>query len=33
MFAKTQLNMKPAALGLINVIVMLAGVFGAFSWS
>ncbi|KAJ6147423.1 hypothetical protein N7497_009405 [Penicillium chrysogenum] len=33
LFAKTQLNMKPAALGLINVIVMLAGVFGAFSWS
>ncbi|KAJ5951798.1 uncharacterized protein N7479_010211 [Penicillium vulpinum] len=32
LFAKTQLNMKPAALGLINVIVMLAGVFGAFSW-
>ena len=33
LFAKTQLDMKPAALGLINVIVMLAGVFGAFSWS
>lgn len=33
LFAKTELNMKPAALGLINVIVMLAGVFGAFSWS
>lgn len=33
LFAKTQLNMKPAALGLINVIVMLAGVFGAFTWS
>lgn len=33
LFAKTQLNMKPAALGLINVTVMLAGVFGAFSWS
>lgn len=33
LFAKTQLNMKPAALGLINVIVMLAGVLGAFSWS
>lgn len=33
LFAKTQLDMKPAALGLINVIAMLAGVFGAFSWS
>jgi UMF1 family MFS transporter len=33
LFAKTQLDMKPAALGLINVIVMLSGVFGAFSWS
>lgn len=33
LFAKTQLGMKPAALGLINVIVMLAGVFGAFTWS
>ncbi|KAJ5953393.1 Autophagy-related protein 22-1 [Penicillium verhagenii] len=33
LFAKTELNMKPAALGLINVIVMLAGVCGAFSWS
>ncbi|CAG8303521.1 unnamed protein product [Penicillium salamii] len=33
LFAKTQLDMKPAALGLINVIVMVAGVFGAFSWS
>ncbi|KAJ5387305.1 Autophagy-related protein 22-1 [Penicillium cosmopolitanum] len=33
LFAKTQLDMKPAALGLINVIVMIAGVFGAFSWS
>ena len=33
LFAKTELNMKPAALGLINVIVMVAGVFGAFSWS
>lgn len=32
LFAKTQLDMKPAALGLINVIVMIAGVFGAFSW-
>ncbi|KKK20933.1 hypothetical protein P175DRAFT_0460639 [Aspergillus ochraceoroseus IBT 24754] len=33
LFAKTQLNMEPAALGLINVISMLAGVFGAFTWS
>ncbi|KAL4801402.1 autophagy-related protein 22-1 [Aspergillus unguis] len=33
LFAKTQLNMQPAALGMINVITMIAGVFGAFSWS
>ncbi|KAJ6140433.1 Major facilitator superfamily domain general substrate transporter [Penicillium chermesinum] len=33
LFAKTELGMKPAALGLINVIVMVAGVCGAFSWS
>ncbi|KAJ0416027.1 autophagy-related protein 22-like protein [Aspergillus carlsbadensis] len=33
LFAKTQLNMQPAALGLINVITMVAGVLGAFSWS
>ncbi|GCB17882.1 autophagy-related protein 22-1 [Aspergillus awamori] len=33
LFAKTQLGMQPAALGLINVIAMIAGVFGAFSWS
>lgn len=33
LFAKTQLDMKPAALGLINVVVMIAGVLGAFSWS
>ncbi|KAL2844308.1 autophagy-related protein 22-like protein [Aspergillus pseudoustus] len=33
LFAKTQLNMQPAALGLINVITMIAGVLGAFSWS
>lgn len=32
LFAKTELDMKPAALGLINVIVMFAGVLGAFSW-
>ncbi|KAL4974533.1 autophagy-related protein 22-1 [Aspergillus desertorum] len=33
LFAKTQLNMEPAALGMINVITMISGVFGAFSWS
>lgn len=33
LFAKTQLNMEPAALGLINVIAMVGGVVGAFSWS
>lgn len=33
LFAKTQLGMKIAALGLINVIAMISGVFGAFSWS
>lgn len=33
LFAKTQLDMEPAALGLINVVAMIAGVFGAFSWS
>lgn len=33
LFAKTQLDMQPAALGLINVIAMGAGVIGAFSWS
>lgn len=33
LFAKTELDMKPAALGLINVVVMVAGVCGAFSWS
>lgn len=33
LFAKTQLDMQPAALGMINVVAMLAGVFGAFSWS
>lgn len=33
LFAKTQLHMKPWALGLINVISTLAGVVGAFSWS
>ncbi|KAL4917442.1 autophagy-related protein 22-like protein [Aspergillus aurantiobrunneus] len=33
LFAKIQLNMEPAALGMINVITMIAGVLGAFSWS
>ncbi|KAL6235403.1 autophagy-related protein 22-1 [Aspergillus navahoensis] len=33
LFAKTQLNMEPAALGMINVITMFSGIFGAFSWS
>ncbi|KAI9045114.1 MFS transporter [Aspergillus affinis] len=32
LFAKTQLDMQPAALGMINVVTMAAGVFGAFSW-
>ncbi|KAI9720600.1 MAG: hypothetical protein M1812_002780 [Candelaria pacifica] len=33
LFAKTQLDMKPAALALINVIATLFGVLGAFTWS
>lgn len=33
LFAKTQLQMKPAALALINVIATLFGVLGAFTWS
>ncbi|KAH7137197.1 autophagy-related protein 22-like protein [Dactylonectria estremocensis] len=33
LFAKTQLHMKPWALGMINVISTLFGVFGAFGWS
>lgn len=32
LFAKTQLQMKPAALAFINVIVTLCGVLGAFTW-
>jgi UMF1 family MFS transporter len=32
LFAKTSLNMKPAALALINVIATTAGVLGAFTW-
>lgn len=33
LFAKTQLHMKPWALGMINVISTLSGVLGAFGWS
>ncbi|KAI9803839.1 MAG: hypothetical protein M1825_001719 [Sarcosagium campestre] len=33
LFAKIQLGMNPAELALINVIVTLCGIFGAFSWS
>ncbi|KAN0072512.1 Autophagy-related protein 22-like protein [Elaphomyces granulatus] len=33
LFAKTQLDMEPAALGLISVISTVSGVLGAFSWS
>lgn len=33
LFAKTQLEMNHAALGLINVIATICGVVGAFSWS
>ncbi|OJD17846.1 hypothetical protein AJ78_02087 [Emergomyces pasteurianus Ep9510] len=33
LFAKTQLDMKVAALGLINVIAMVSGVCGAFFWN
>ncbi|TKA67972.1 Autophagy-related protein 22-2, partial [Cryomyces minteri] len=33
LFAKTTLDMKPAALALINVIATLSGVIGAFTWS
>lgn len=32
LFAKTQLNMGLAALGMINVITMIFGVCGAFCW-
>ncbi|KJZ76598.1 Autophagy-related protein 22 [Hirsutella minnesotensis 3608] len=33
LFAKTSLHMKPWALGMINVIVTMTGVLGAFGWS
>jgi UMF1 family MFS transporter len=32
LFAKTSLGMKPAALALINVIVTISGIIGAFGW-
>ena len=32
LFAKTSLEMKPRALALINVIVTISGVAGAFTW-
>lgn len=32
LFAKTQLHMRPWALGLINVITTMAGILGAFGW-
>lgn len=33
LYAKTQLHMKPEALGLINVIATTSGVIGAFTWA
>ena len=33
LFAKTTLEMKPAALALINVISTMSGIIGAFTWS
>lgn len=33
LFAKTDLGMESAALALINVIVTLSGIVGAFTWS
>ncbi|GAB0135357.1 Autophagy- protein 22 [Epichloe bromicola] len=32
LFAKTQLHMRPWALGMINVITTIAGIMGAFGW-
>ena len=32
LFAKTSLNMRPAALSFINVVATMFGVIGAFSW-
>ena len=33
LFAKTQLEMGPAALAAINIVVTISGVIGAFSWA
>lgn len=33
LFAKTSLEMKPAALALINIVVTLSGIIGAFAWN
>lgn len=33
LFAKTELQMTPAALALISLVGTVAGIFGAFSWS
>jgi UMF1 family MFS transporter len=33
LFAKTSLEMQPAALALITVTATLSGIVGAFSWS
>lgn len=33
LFAKTSLEMKPSAVALINVVVTISGIIGAFSWS
>ncbi|KAI0175981.1 autophagy-related protein 22 [Hypoxylon sp. FL1284] len=33
LYAKTQLGMRPWALGMINVITTSTGILGAFSWS
>ena len=33
LFAKTELHMKPWALGIINVIATMMGLVGAFGWS
>jgi MFS transporter, UMF1 family len=33
LFGKTQLHMRPWALGMVNVVSTSAGVIGAFSWS
>lgn len=33
LFAKTQLEMGPAAIAAINIVVTISGVIGAFSWA